>query len=240
LLTSLLAAPNLTWDRRSKSLIRMRIGLKRGPCARSNHGRSVRNCSICFWLGKVSTRPSYNGRDEHYLIVACTVITDVPEEVGPCPVALMEKVSLPLYLAFALYSKAVALSFFNLPCSGFCKMSELLTVPRFVIGNRQLPPDATLMSAVEFWPQSASSANFGQSETASAGDTKIEPVAPTINANAATLDNRMVDFSFSPFLFRHRRTAKSMLTRGTFLPSTSRQARVWRQFAAYGLLVSAI
>src|SRR5262249_38501774 len=161
--------------RRSKSLIRMRIGLKRGRCARSDHGQSVRNCSICFWLGKVSTRPSYNGREEHYLIVACTGITDVAEEVGPRPVALMVNVTLPLYLV-ALYAKAVALSFFNLPCSGFCKMSELLTVPRFVIGNRQLPPDATLMSAVEFWPQSASSANLGQSEAASAGDTNIETV----------------------------------------------------------------
>jgi hypothetical protein len=39
-----------------------------------------------------------------YLIVACTVITDVPEAVGPCPVALTAKVSLPLYLAFAVYS----------------------------------------------------------------------------------------------------------------------------------------
>src|ERR1700757_2034824 len=72
-------------------------------------------------------------------------------------------------------------------------MSEL-TVPRIVIGNRQLPPDATLMSAVEFWPQSASSVNFGQSEAASVGDTDIEPVAPTISAKAATLDNRIVDF----------------------------------------------
>jgi hypothetical protein len=39
-----------------------------------------------------------------YLIVAFTVITDVPEAVGPSPVALMAKVSLPLYLFFALYS----------------------------------------------------------------------------------------------------------------------------------------
>ena len=44
------------------------------------------------------------GREERYLIVACTVITDVPEVVGPWPVALMAKVSPPLYLAFALYS----------------------------------------------------------------------------------------------------------------------------------------
>jgi hypothetical protein len=51
-----------------------------------------------------STGPPCNGREERYLIVACTVITDVPEAVGPCPVALMAKVSLPLYLAFAVYS----------------------------------------------------------------------------------------------------------------------------------------
>ena len=39
-----------------------------------------------------------------YLIVACTVMTDVPEGLGPLPVALMAKVSFPLYLAFVLYS----------------------------------------------------------------------------------------------------------------------------------------
>src|SRR5436190_20877902 len=72
-------------------------------------------------------------------------------------------------------------------------MSELLTVPRIVIGNRQLCPDATLMSPVEFSPQFASSTNFEQSEAASAGDADIEPVAPTISAKAATLDNRMVE-----------------------------------------------
>jgi len=86
------------------------------------------------------------------------------------------------------------LSFFNLPCDGFCKMSELLTVPRIVIGNKQLSPDATLMSPLEFSPQSASSINFEQSEAASARDRDIEPVAPTISANAATLDNRKLGF----------------------------------------------
>src|SRR5262249_52751610 len=45
-----------------------------------------------------------NGREDRYLIVTCTVITRLPEAIGPCPVALMANVSLPLYLAFALYS----------------------------------------------------------------------------------------------------------------------------------------
>src|SRR5215217_8743136 len=72
-------------------------------------------------------------------------------------------------------------------------MSELLTVPRILIGTRQLCPDAMLMSPVEFSPQSASPINIGQSEAASAGDTDIEPVAPTISAKAAILDNCMVD-----------------------------------------------
>jgi hypothetical protein len=52
-------------------------------------------------------RPPTNGRnrpEEHYLIVTCTVMTDEPEVVGPCPVALMANVSPPLYLVFALYS----------------------------------------------------------------------------------------------------------------------------------------
>jgi hypothetical protein len=96
-------------------------------------------------------------------------------------------------------------------------MSELLTVPRIVIGNRQLPPDATLMSAVEFSPQSASSANFGQSEAAGAGDTDIELVAPTISAKLATLDNRIVDFLVFRLPFPSpRRAAESMLAQGTF------------------------
>src|ERR1044072_3034739 len=86
------------------------------------------------------------------------------------------------------------LSFFNLPCDGFCKMSELLTVPRILIGNRQLPPDATSMSPVEFSPQSASVTDVGQSEAASAGDANIEPVAATVSAKAATLESRMAGF----------------------------------------------
>src|SRR6185436_5141841 len=72
-------------------------------------------------------------------------------------------------------------------------MSELLTVPRILIGTRQLCPDATLMSPVEFSPQSASPINIGQSEAASAGDPDIEPVAPTISAKTAILENCMVD-----------------------------------------------
>ncbi|MGY3121009.1 hypothetical protein ACVWXN_010513 [Bradyrhizobium sp. i1.4.4] len=50
-----------------------------------------------------STRRHANARPA-YLIVACTVMTDVPEAFGPLPVALMAKVSLPLYLALVLYS----------------------------------------------------------------------------------------------------------------------------------------
>ena len=44
-----------------------------------------------------------NEREERYLIVTCIVITDVPEALGPLPVAVMAKASLPLYLAFAVY-----------------------------------------------------------------------------------------------------------------------------------------
>jgi len=86
-----------------------------------------------------------NGSISSYLIVACTVSTDVPEAVDPCPVALTAKVSLPLNPAFDLYSNVDMLSFFNLPCAGFCEMSEALTVPRILIGNWQLPPDLRSM-----------------------------------------------------------------------------------------------
>jgi hypothetical protein len=88
------------------------------------------------------------------------------------------------------------LSLFNLPWTGFCEMSELLTVPCILIGNRQLPPDTTSMSLVELSPQSASVADIEQSEAARAKDTGIKLVAPTISAKAATLDNRIVDFLF--------------------------------------------
>jgi hypothetical protein len=76
-------------------------------------------------------------------------------------------------------------------------MLELFTVPRILIGNWQLPPAATLMSAVEFSPQSAASTSIGQSAVAHAGDTDIEPVVATISAKAATWDNRMWTSSFS-------------------------------------------
>jgi hypothetical protein len=127
------------------------------------------------------------------LIVARTVMTDVPEPVGPWPIALTAKLSLPLYLDFAVYSYVDMLSFFNLPCAGFCEMSELLTVPRSLIGSWQLPPDATSMSPVEFSPQSASVTDIEQSEAARAKDTGVKPAVPATSARAATLDNRMVD-----------------------------------------------
>jgi hypothetical protein len=43
-------------------------------------------------------------RNERYLIVTSMVMTDVPEAFGPVPLAVMAKLSLPLYLAFAVYS----------------------------------------------------------------------------------------------------------------------------------------
>jgi hypothetical protein len=89
------------------------------------------------------------------------------------------------------------LSLFNLPCAGFCEMSELLTVPCILIGNRQLPPDTTSISLFELWPQSASVADIEQSEAARANDADIKLVAPTISAKAATLDNCIVASSFS-------------------------------------------
>jgi hypothetical protein len=73
-------------------------------------------------------------------------------------------------------------------------MSELLTVPRILIGNRQLCPDLTWMYSVELSPQSASVPEIEHSEVALAKDTDVRFGAPTISANAATLDNRIVDF----------------------------------------------
>jgi hypothetical protein len=109
----------------------------------------------------------------------------------------MVKLSLPLYLAFALYSYVVKLSFFNFPWIGFCEMSELLTVPGILIGNKQLCPDTTSMSLVELSPQSARVADTEQSEAARAKDTGVEPIASTTRVKATTLDIRIVDFVVS-------------------------------------------
>jgi hypothetical protein len=84
------------------------------------------------------------------------------------------------------------LSLFNLPRTGFWEISELLTVPRFLIWNIQLSPDLRSMSAVEFSPQSAGVTNVEQSEAARAKDTDIG--ATTISAKAAAVDDRIVDF----------------------------------------------
>jgi hypothetical protein len=81
-----------------------------------------------------------------------------------------------------------------LPCAGFCETSELLTVPCILIGNRQLLPDATSMSPVEFSPQSASVADIEQFGAVRANDTDVKLGAPTSSAKAAILDNRIVDF----------------------------------------------
>ena len=73
-------------------------------------------------------------------------------------------------------------------------MFELLTVPRILIGNRQLLPGATSMSAVEFSPQSANVIDVEQSEAARAKDTGIKLVISKMSAKATTLDDRVAGF----------------------------------------------
>jgi hypothetical protein len=85
------------------------------------------------------------------------------------------------------------LSLFNLPCAGFCETSELLTVPRILIGNRQLLPGATPMSPVEFSPQSASVIDVEQSEAARTKDTGSKPVTSTASDKATTLYNHVAN-----------------------------------------------
>src|SRR3954462_5041424 len=87
------------------------------------------------------------------------------------------------------------LSFLSLPWDGFCWISELLVVPRRVIGKVQLSPDATLMSPVEFSPQSASSIDLEHSGAASAIETDVGLEAPAISARAARLDTRITGAS---------------------------------------------
>ena len=86
------------------------------PEQRGNHGGGALECVqenpiktivrlVYAWrdLQQQGLHHCYNEREERYLIVTCTVITDVPEALGPLPVAVMAKASLPLYLAFAVY-----------------------------------------------------------------------------------------------------------------------------------------
>ena len=72
-------------------------------------------------------------------------------------------------------------------------MSELLRVPRILIGKRQLLPAATPMSPVEFSPQSAKVIDVEQSEAARTKDTGIKPVASTTSTKATTLHDHVAD-----------------------------------------------
>ena len=71
-------------------------------------------------------------------------------------------------------------------------MSEALTVPPLLIGNRQLPPDVRSIWLVEFSPQSASVVDIEHSEAARAKDTDIRLGTQTISAKVATSDKRIV------------------------------------------------
>jgi hypothetical protein len=92
-----------------------------------------------------------------------------------------------------VYSKLDTLSLFNLPCAGFCETSELLTVPRILIGNRQLLPGATPMSPVEFSPQSARVIDVEHSEAARTKDTGSRPVTSAMSAKTTNLYNHVVN-----------------------------------------------
>ena len=75
---------------------------------------------------------------------------------------------MPVYPAFAVYSKVDSLSCSSLPCSGFCIMLELAIAPSILRGKRQAPPDATSKTPVESMPQVESVPATGHSEAACA------------------------------------------------------------------------
>jgi hypothetical protein len=75
-----------------------------GPTRTSGNARFFAAVGSRLDIQRVQSERHEYDDGERYLIDACTVITEVPEAVGPCPVALMAKASLPLYLALALYS----------------------------------------------------------------------------------------------------------------------------------------
>jgi hypothetical protein len=84
-----------------------------------------------------------------------------------------------------------ALSFFNVPCSGLCKMLDLAITPSILRGNRQAPPEATLNTPAELMPQVDSIPATGHSEAACADDTDTKPGAARTIAKAISLDTRM-------------------------------------------------
>ena len=71
-------------------------------------------------------------------------------------------------------------------------MLELFIAPAILMGNKQLPPEATLKKPVELMPQSDSVPDAGHSEAARADKTDIKLGAATISAKATILDNRMM------------------------------------------------
>jgi hypothetical protein len=114
---------------------------------------------------------------------------EVPDDVGPLPVAVMAMTSVPLYPGFAVYWKVDAFSRFNVPCAGFCEMLEFLTSPSSLIGNRQVPPDAISKEIVELTPQPDSEPDAGHSEAACAGEKDANVGAPTNTANVRSVND---------------------------------------------------
>ena len=110
----------------------------------------------------------------------------MPEAVSSLPAAVIAKLSVPRYRAFAVYWYVEELIFFTFPRLGFLETSELLMVPDNLSGNWQLSLGARAMWAVDFSPQLASVADIEQSDAASAKDAGPTQRAPRTIERVAT------------------------------------------------------
>ena len=117
---------------------------------------------------------------------------------------------MPVYPAFAVYSKVDWLSCSSLPCSGFCIMLELAIAPSILRGKRQAPPDATSKTPVELMPQVESVPATGHSEAACADETGTKLGAARTIPKAIAFDMR----TKSPSLFS---TVRGFRLRGATL-----------------------
>ena len=98
---------------------------------------------------------------------------------------------MPLYPAFAVYVYVDALSLFSVPCVGLCEMLVLFTAPSILMGNRHVPPEATLKYLSSQCRNWIVFLKLGTPKRR-APERAPKPGTATMNAKATTRENRIV------------------------------------------------
>jgi len=117
------------------------------------------------------------------LTVAFIVIVDVPELVGPVPVAGTAKVSGPLYPGIRRIFVAGYVELFQGAVCRFFAILEICISPCILMENRQVSPEATLKKPVESAPQLDNVPDVGHSEAACADGIGAKLGAPPPQAS---------------------------------------------------------